>query len=40
MQDKEQRKFYKEMQKQYSLKKESEEDLKLIEEWNNKLKQL
>lgn len=38
--DKEQRKFYKEMQKQYSLKKENKEDLKLLEEWNNKLKQL
>ena len=35
--DKEQRKFYKDMQKQYSLKKESEEDLKLLEEWNKKL---
>lgn len=38
--DKEQRKFYKDMQKQYSLKKENKEDLKLLEEWNNKLKQL
>lgn len=35
--DKEQRKFYKDMQKQYSLKKENEEDLKLLEEWNKKL---
>ena len=38
--DKEQRKFYKDMQKQYSLNKESKEDLKLLEEWNNKLRQL
>jgi hypothetical protein len=38
--DKEQRKFYKDMQKQYSLKKESEEELKLLEEWNKKLRQL
>ena len=35
--DKEQRKFYKDMQKQYSLNKESKEDLKLLEEWNKKL---
>ena len=38
--DKEQRKFYKDMQKQYSLKKENVEDLKLLEEWNKKLRQL
>lgn len=38
--DKEQRKFYKDMQKQYSLKKENAEDLKLLEEWNKKLRQL
>ena len=38
--DKEQRKFYKDMQKQYSLNKESKEELKLLEEWNNKLRQL
>ena len=35
--DKEQRKFYKDMQKQYSLNKESKEELKLLEEWNKKL---
>ena len=35
--DKEQRKFYKDMQKQYSLNKENKEDLKLLEEWNKKL---
>lgn len=40
IQDKEQRKFYKDMQKKYSLQKESEEELKIIEEWNNRLKQL
>ena len=38
--DKEQRKFYKDMQKQYSLNKESKEELKLLEEWNKKLRQL
>lgn len=38
--DKEQRKFYKDMQKQYSLKKENAEELKLLEEWNKKLRQL
>ena len=38
--DKEQRKFYKDMQKQYSLNKESKEELKLLEELNNKLRQL
>lgn len=38
--DKEQRKFYKDMQKQYSLKKENAEELKLLEEWNKKLMQL
>ena len=40
IQDKEQRKFYKEMQKKYSLEHDSEEDIKLMEEWNEKLKQL
>ena len=38
--DKEQRKFYKEMQKKYSLEHDNEEDIKLLEEWNEKLKQL
>lgn len=40
IQDKEQRKFYKDMQKKYSLQEESEEELKIIEEWNNKLRQI
>ena len=38
--DKEQRKFYKEMQKKYSLEHDNEKDIKLLEEWNEKLKQL
>ena len=40
IQDKEQRKFYKEMQDKYSLDKVNDEDLKVLEEWNEKLKQL
>lgn len=36
--DKEQKKFYKDMQKIYSLEKPDMEELKLLEEWNSKLK--
>lgn len=36
--DKEQKKFYKDMQKIYSLEKPDMEELQLLEEWNSKLK--
>ena len=36
--DKEQKKFYKDMQKIYSIEKPDMEDLQLLEEWNSKLK--
>lgn len=40
IEDKEQRRFYKDMKKIYSLDKPNKEDEKLLDDWNKKLKQV